>query len=145
MIQLVRIIDELPDDFERLRDEAVAQGHRHVELLGQDWNSGAQRFALDGEALLAAYQDGELVGIGALAIAPTVTAEPTLRIACLFVSPSARRAGIARTIVAALVQEGFDNAALVTANSGAADADAFWQAQGFLPVAGQAWSHELHR
>ena len=145
MIQLVRIIDDLPDDFERLRAEAAADGHRHIERLSQDWNNGTQRFADDGEALLAAYQAGELVGIGAITREPSTITEPALRLRRLFVSPGARRNGVARTIVAALVQEGFDNAALLAVHAGDAIAVAFWEAQGFQPVAGQAWSHELRR
>lgn len=145
MIQLVRIIDELPDDFERLRTEAAANGHRHIERLSQDWNSGTQRFANDGEALLAAYQAGELVGIGAITREPSKIAEPALRLRRLFVSPGARRNGVARSIVAALIQEGFDSAALLTVHAGDATAVTFWEAQGFRNVAGQAWSHELRR
>lgn len=145
MIQLVRIIDDLPGDFERLQAEAAADGHRHIEQLDQDWNSGTQRFAGDGEALLTAYQGGELVGLGAISREPSKITEPTIRLRRLFVSPGARRNGVARTIVAALVQEGFDNAALLTAHAGDATAIGFWEAQGFQPVAGQAWSHELRR
>lgn len=143
MIQLVRIIDELPDDFERLEAEATAEGHRHIEGLSQDWSSGTQRFAGDGEALLVAYQAGELVGVGTSTLEPTERHAQALRIRHLFVSPGARRGGVARTIVAALIQEGLDNAALITVHAGAFDA--FWNAQGFQPVAGQAWSHELRR
>lgn len=145
MIQLVRIIDELPGDFERLRSAATAEGHRHLERLDEDWNSGAQRFAGDGEALLAAYQEGELVGIGALTRGPFETAEPALLMRGPFVSPQARRGGVARTLVAALVQEGFDNAALITVHADAPAAGAFWEAQGFQPVMGLNWTHELRR
>ena len=56
MFQLVRVTDELPGDFERLRSAAAADGYRHLDRLSQDWLTGAQRFAGDGEALLAAYQ-----------------------------------------------------------------------------------------
>ena len=106
---------------------------------------GAQRFAGDGEALLAAYQEGDLVGIGGVTREPSKSAEPALRLRRLFVHPGARRNGAARTIVAALVHEGFDNAPLLTAHAGDARATAFWEAQGFQPVTGRAWSHELRR
>ncbi len=145
MIQLVRVIDDLPGDFERLRSAATAEGHRHLDRLSQDWNSGAQRFAGDGEALLTAYQESDLVGIGGITREPSETVEPALRMRRLFVRPDARRTGVARTIVAALVQEGFDNAALLTVHTGDRTASAFWKAQGFQQVAGHAWSHELRR
>ena len=145
MFQLVRVTDELPGDFERLRSAAAADGHRHLDRLSQDWLTGAQRFAGDGEALLAAYQEGDLVGIGGVTREPSKSAEPALRLRRLFVHPGARRNGAARTIVAALVHEGFDNAPLLTAHAGDARATAFWEAQGFQPVTGRAWSHELRR
>lgn len=145
MIQLVRVIEELPGDFERLRSAAAAEGHRHLDRLGQEWSSGAQRFAGNGEALLTAYQEGELVGIGGITHEASEATEPALRMRRLFVHPDARRTGVARTIVAALIQEGFDNAALLTVHAGDRTASAFWEAQGFNRVAGRTWSLELHR
>ena len=145
MFQLVRVTDELPGDFERLRSAATAEGYRHLDRLSQDWNSHAQRFAGAGEVLLAAYREGELVGVGGVTREPSDIAEPALRLRRLFVHASARRNGAGRTIVAALVHEGFDNAPLLTVNAGDAVASAFWEAQGFRPVAGRAWSHELRR
>lgn len=145
MIQLVRVIDELPGDFERLRSAATAEGHRHLDRLGHEWSSGVQRFAGSGEALLTAYQEGELVGIGGITHEASEAAEPALRMRRPFVHPDARRTGVARTIVAALIQEGFDNAALLTVHAGDGTASAFWEAQGFHRVVGRAWSLELHR
>ena len=45
MFQLVRVTDELPGDFDRLRSAAAADGYRHLDRLSQDWLTGAQRFA----------------------------------------------------------------------------------------------------
>jgi GNAT superfamily N-acetyltransferase len=145
MIQLVRIFDHLPEGFDRIRAEAAAEGHRHMDRLADDWTSGAQRFDGDGQALLAAFLDGDLVGVGGITREPTVVTELALRMRRLFVSARARRAGVARAIASALAQEGFGHAALITAHAGNPGADAFWEAQGFRRVDGRPWSHELRR
>lgn len=145
MIQLIRIFDDLPEGFDALRAEATAEGHRNMNRLAADFESGAQRFDRDGEALLAALVGGELAGIGGLTLEPTESSEPTLRMRRLYVGTAHRRAGVARTIVMALVQEGFGYAGLLTVHAGNPGADAFWIAQGFTPVEGRAWSHELRR
>lgn len=144
-VQLVRISDELPTDFPRLRAEADAEGHRHMARLETDWASGAQRFDREGEALLAAFAGGELVGIGGLTHEPEPAGEPALRMRRLYVSPDARRSGVARAIASALTQEGFGHVALLTVHAGNPGADAFWGAQGFTLVSGRPWSHELRR
>ena len=143
MIQLVRIFDDLPEGFDILRAEAAAEGHQHMARLAADFESGAQRFDRDGEALLAAFVGGALAGIGGLTIEPTETAEPALRMRRLYVAKAHRRAGVARTLATALIQEGLGHAALLTVHAGNPGADAFWEAQGFKPVQGRAWSHEL--
>lgn len=145
MIQLVRIMDALPDGFEQLCDEAKAEGHRHMARLADDWACGAQRFDRDGEALLAAYLEGDLVGVGGLTLEPTPTAEPALRMRRLYVSPGSRRAGVARAIASALAQEALGQVALITVHAGDDGAARFWEAQDFKPVEGRPWSHELRR
>jgi GNAT superfamily N-acetyltransferase len=145
MIQLVRIFHDLPEGFEALRAEAVAEGHRHMDRLAEDFASGVQRFDRDGEVLLAAFVEGELAGIGGVTHEPTEMIEPALRMRRLYVAQARRRDGVARTIAAALAQEGFGHVALITVHAGNPGADAFWEAQGFTPVDGHPWSHELRR
>ncbi|WP_334162005.1 GNAT family N-acetyltransferase [Phenylobacterium sp.] len=139
MVQLVRILDDLPDGFEALRAEAEAEGHRHLTRLAQEWAENPGRFA----AVLAAFAGGELMGVGALTPEPAPAPEPALRMRRLYVSKAARRQGVARTIASALLQEALDQVSLVTVHAGNPDAALFWEAQGFSPVAGAAWSHEF--
>ncbi len=145
MIQLVRVFDDLPEGFAALRDEAQAEGHRHMSRLAEEWTSGAQRFAGDGEALLAAMLGGDLVGVGGITLEPTEASESALRMRRLYVAPRARRMGVARTLATALAQEGFGHAALITVHAGNPAADLFWEAQDFERVSGRPWSHELRR
>jgi GNAT superfamily N-acetyltransferase len=141
MLQLVRLESDLPDGFERLRAEADAEGHRHMARLADELASGATRF----EALLAAFVDGEFVGVGGMTLEPGETHEPALRMRRLYVSPRARRTGVARTLASALLQEALDRVALVTVHAGGPEAAMFWEAQGFDAVRGRAWSHQLSR
>ena len=141
MLQLVRIDHDLPDGFERLRAEAEAEGHRNMTRLAEELTSGATWF----EALFAAFDDGELLGVGGMTVEPAETPEPALRMRRLYVSPRARRMGVARTLASALLQEAFDQVGLVTVHAGGEDAVRFWRSQAFAPVEGHAWSHELRR
>jgi GNAT superfamily N-acetyltransferase len=145
MIQLVRIFDDLPEGFDALRAEAAAEGHGNMDRLAVDWASGAQRFDREGEALLAAFVDGELAGIGGITVEPTATEAAALRMRRLYVARPHRRGGVARTIASALAQEAFGSAAWITVHAGNPGAEAFWEAQGFIRVRGRPWSHELRR
>lgn len=145
MIQLIRIIDDLPEGFDALLADAAAEGVRNMALLADDWASGDQRFQGDGEALLGALLAGTLVGVGGLSVEPD-TIEPALRVRRFYVRPDFRRQGVARTLASALIQEGLDQVDLLTVNAAASPAAApFWKAQGFSPDAAGPWTHVLRR
>ena len=139
MVQLVRVIETLPDGFDALRAEAEAEGHRHLTRLAQEWAQDPGQFT----AVLAAFAGGELAGVGALTPEPEPAPQPALRMRRLYVAKAARRQGVARTLANALLQEALDQVRLVTVHAGNPDAALFWTAQGFAPVAGAAWSHEF--
>jgi GNAT superfamily N-acetyltransferase len=61
----------------------------------------------------------------------------------LFVTASARRRGVARTLADALLQEALQHTRRVTVHAGSAEAERFWEALGYERVEGRAWSHEL--
>ena len=145
MIQLIRIIDDLPDGFDALLADAAAEGVGNMALLARDWAGGDQRFERDGEALLGALLAGELAGIGGLSV-ETAAAEPARRVRRFYVRHAFRRQGVARTLASALVQEALDQVDLLTCNAAASPAAApFWEAQGFSPDATGPWTHVLRR
>lgn len=145
MIQLVRIIDELPEGFDALLADAASEGVRNMALLADGWASGDQRFESDGEALLGALLAGELAGIGGLSV-ETAATEPARRVRRFYVRPAFRRQGVARTLASALVQEALDQVDLLTCNAAASPAAApFWEAQGFSSDASGPWTHVLRR
>jgi GNAT superfamily N-acetyltransferase len=139
VIQLVRIDRDVPEGFARLRAEAEAEGHRHMTRLAEELASGATRF----EALFAAFDDGDLLGVGGMTVEPSEAPEPAIRMRRLYVSPRARRRGVARTLASALLQEALGQVALITVHAGGEQAARFWNAQGFTAVENHAWSHEF--
>ena len=141
MLQLVRLETDLPAGFDALRAEADAEGHRNMARLAEELATGSTRF----EALFAAMLGGELVGIGGMTLEPEATAEPAIRMRRLYVARRARLGGVARTLASALIQEAWDSVALLTVHAGNPGAARFWEAQGFGPVEGRPWSHELRR
>jgi GNAT superfamily N-acetyltransferase len=106
--------------------------------LAAEW---AERPAMF-HALIAAWRDGGLVGVGGITDEPEPAAEPAWRMRRLYVAPAARRQGVARTLVNALLQEALGAVRLVTVHAPAAEAARFWDAMGFSAVAGRAWSLE---
>jgi GNAT superfamily N-acetyltransferase len=92
---------------------------------------------------MTAWREGGLVAVGGITDEPEPAAEPAWRMRRLYVAPAARRMGVARTLVNALLQEALGAVRLVTVHAPAAKAARFWEAVGFSAVAGRPWSHEL--
>jgi GNAT superfamily N-acetyltransferase len=145
LIQLIRIIDDLPDGLPALLADAASEGVGNMARLADGWVSGGQRFDGDGEALLGALLAGELAGIGGLSVEPAAH-EPARRVRRFYVRPAFRRQGVARTLASALIQEALDQVDLLTCNAAASPAAApFWEAQGFSPDTSGPWTHVLRR
>lgn len=144
MLQIVRVSDDLPDGFATLRVEAAAEGYRHMERLADDWASGAERFDKAGEALFAAYVEGELAGVGGVTREPSDPEGDVMRARRLYVLPRFRGTGAGRALVSAIVQQAFEEASRCTVNAGR-DAPEFWDRMGFARVDAPALTHELRR
>jgi len=136
MVQLVRLEGELPEGFADLRAEADAEGHRNMARLEAEITESPEMFT----ALLAAFGAGELLGIGGLTPDP---ADPSgQRMRRLYVRSDGRGRGVGRAIANALLNEALGITSLVTVHAGDAEAGQFWEAMGFTPATGKAWSHE---
>ena len=145
MIQLIRIIDDLPEGFDALLVDAASEGVRNMALLAEGWAGGDQRFDRNGEALLGALVAGELAGIGGLSVEPAAS-EPARRVRRFYVRPASRRQGVGSALASALIQEALDQVDLLTCNAAASPAAApFWETQGFSPDASGPWTHMLRR
>jgi len=145
MLQLVRILEDLPDDFPALRAEAKAEGWTHIERLALDWAIGTVRFDKEGEALFAAFIGGELAGIGGMVVDPV---DPTAsRIRKFYVRRDFREQGVARALAGALMQEAIHAGRGVTVSVTETQLPEFWETLGFRPTpcpeARRPWSHRL--
>lgn len=145
-IQIVRLADSLPDDFEALRSEAGAESYRFVEGLREEWLAGRYSDSDDRFAAFAAFQEGELAGIGALTPDPYDPGADLLRVRHVYVRPLHRSAGVGRVLAAALIQQGLALARRLSLRAADPRAAAFWEANGFRPDAdGARRSHLLTR
>lgn len=137
MVQLVRVDGDLPEGFAALRAEADAEGHRNLSRLADEMAGAPELFT----ALLAAFDGGDLVGVGGLTAEP---ADPSAqRMRRLYVAPRARRAGVGRALANALLNEALGLTRHVTVHAGDPAAARFWEALGFAAVEGRPWSHEF--
>jgi len=105
-VQIVRLSDTLPDDFEELRNEAGAEAYRFVESLREEWLAGHYAAGDDRFAVFAAFREGGLAGVGALTPDPYDPAPDLLRVRHVYVRPLHRAAGAGRALAAALIQQG---------------------------------------
>ena len=137
-LSLERMTDTLPIGFTELDADAKADGHGHLTRLAAEFAQSPAIF----HAIFACHLDGELAGIGAITDEPALTSQPTWRMRRLYVHRRFRRRNVARAIANALLQEAAENVSTVTVHAGNDDAARFWEALGFSPVAGRAWSHE---
>jgi GNAT superfamily N-acetyltransferase len=145
LIQLIRIIDDLPDGFPALLADAASEGVGNMARLADGWAGGDQRFDGDGEALLGALMAGTLTGVGGLSV-ESATTEPARRVRRFYVRPDVRRQGVGGALATALIQEALDQVDLLTVNAAASPAAApFWEAQGFSRNASGPWTHVLRR
>jgi GNAT superfamily N-acetyltransferase len=128
----------LPPDLVELAVDAAADGQRMLDVLREDFESGALRFDGPGEALFGAYSGDLLVGLGGLTRDPYLRGERAGRVRRLYVRRSARRHGAGRMLVRAIVGEA-RVAGWPRLRARAPDAAfAFYEACGFLRVVGEA-------
>lgn len=133
MVQIVRVVENLPEGFEALRAQAQAEGVRNMTLLADEWTDGSNRFDEPG-ALFAAFLDGDLAGVGGLTPQAGL-ARPAMRMRRLYVAHGFRRSGVGQALATAMIQQGLQEASILTANARAsAAAGPFWEALGFAPA-----------
>ena len=140
MTRLERVADTLPPFLDGLREEACLNGYRMLDRLTSEWVSGTNRFDRPGEALLAAYADDVLAGIGGLTLEPAIAG--ALRMRRFYVRIAYRRLGIARALAEALLADVRRSGRRVTANA-APGSEPFWEALGFAREQSGGYTHIL--
>lgn len=134
----------LPSGLDALRQEADREGIRIVSTVIERWVDGTQRYDQPGEALLVARFAGQerAVAVGGLAWCPNV--DGALRVRRFYVSPSARRRGVARALAQRLIADGAAHTWLLSCNAQASPAaPPFWESLGFVPVDADGITHRL--
>jgi GNAT superfamily N-acetyltransferase len=142
-MQIVRVIEALPEGFDALLADALAEGVNNMALLAAQWADGDERFDGPDEGLFAGLVGGEMAGVGGVT-RETGAGEPAMRMRRLYVRPAFRRSGLGRTLAGAMMQQGFAAAPLLTANARATPAaPPFWEAMGFAPADRPGFTHWL--
>lgn len=142
MVNVLRIVEALPDGFDVICAEAAVEGVRNMAMLAMEFSAPDAPFAEPG-ALFAVFVEGNLAGIGGVT-PETGLAEPAMRMRRLYVRPAFRRSGVARALAGAMMQQGFQAAPLLTLNAAASPAaPPFWEAMGFAPVDWPRVTHAL--
>jgi GNAT superfamily N-acetyltransferase len=129
-IEIVFVKDALPPGFEVLRYAAEGEAYSMLAVLAREWADGTNRFDRPGEALVAAYDAGQLVGMGAMSQDPYVAG--ALRMRRFYVSSRHRRRGIGRAIAGALLERVETAGKTITLDAPQAEAARFWEALGFI-------------
>ncbi len=127
----------LPEDFEELAADAIADGQKLLEVLREDWDSGALRFDGPGDALFVARAGGALIGIGGLTRDPYLAGEAAGRVRRLYVRRAARRHGAGRALVAAMAAAARDAGWPRLRVRAPAAAFGFYESCGFLRTVGE--------
>jgi GNAT superfamily N-acetyltransferase len=134
-------IAALPEGFAELEADARADGQKMLSVLREDWESGAIRFDAPGEALFAAFAGNALAGIAGLTRDPYPTAEEAGRVRRLYVRRTARRRGVGRALVLAIVEAAALGPWERLRVRAPAEAFAFYDACGFMRCVEKAATH----
>jgi GNAT superfamily N-acetyltransferase len=133
-VQIVRLEESLPDDFEALRAEAIAEGYNFVDGLQREWSDGDYSRGDGRRATFAAFAAGSLAGIGAVTPDPYDPEPDLMRIRHVYVRPGHRGTGAGRMLAAALLQQGLALASRLSLHAADQRAAAFWESLGFRPA-----------
>jgi GNAT superfamily N-acetyltransferase len=93
-------LDDIPADrFAEMLAESEVSGYRFLRRVADEWESGVNRFARPGEALLVAERGGQWVGVCGLSIDPYLDDPRVGRVRNVYVLAACRRTGIGRRLV----------------------------------------------
>jgi len=136
-IEALREINHL----EPLLGASVAEGHRHIARLVDDYRSGANRFAGRGEVLLIARAEDEVV-LGVCGL--NATARPGIgRLRRFYVLPAKRSQGIGAALLEQIVRAARLHFTRLELRTNDPRAAAFYFSHGFQAVQREDATHEL--
>lgn len=134
----------LPAAIAPLQQAASAEGFRFIDRLANDWQAGTNRFAAQGETLLAAWQGETMLAIGGLNRDPYRPEPGIARLRHLYVLPAARRTGVASALVSALLTHAAAHFHRVRLRA-TPQAVPLYLRLGFTPVEDETATHQIER
>ena len=93
------------EGFDVLLQESIAEGYDMLRRLIDDWEADRNRFSRLGERLLSAHKRGRLVGICGRSIDPYTEGPRIGRVRRLYVRREARRQGVGRDLLGAIIAD----------------------------------------
>ena len=123
-----------PYDWSEILDASQAEGHRMVERLLADFKTGTNQFALQGEILLAHLRGKTIVAVAGLNQEQETRFGKGGRIRRLYVIPSRRDKGLARSLIEEISSFARGQHEVLTVNVGTVEARGFYEHLGFDPV-----------
>lgn len=115
----------------KLVEESTIEGFRHLKRLVSDYEAGTNRFDKDGEALFIATKNGDIIGVCGLNQDPLAGSKEVGRVRRLYVLPDARRFGIGRLLMEAVITEAKNYYRMLVLKTDNPVADLFYQSIGF--------------
>jgi N-acetylglutamate synthase-like GNAT family acetyltransferase len=130
-------VHALPPDLEgELTAAANLEGFRPIQWLRDEWEAGANRFSLPGEAFYTARMDGRPVGVCGVNQDPFAQEVKIARLRRLYVIPELRRKGVGRQLVKRALEDAVKYFEVIRLRTVKADSAAFFEAAGFTKVKG---------
>ncbi|MEM9448257.1 MAG: GNAT family N-acetyltransferase, partial [Cyanobacteria bacterium P01_E01_bin.6] len=135
---IVSQVFDLPRDTAILAELARLEGHRNIDRLVADYDSGDNRFDLPGEALfILQSKEGASLGIGGINIDPYFD-EPSIgRARRLYIHPEYRRMGLGALLVQKIEAHASTSFSSIQLYTASPEASAFYKSLGYKEVFNQ--------
>ncbi|MGM0880731.1 MAG: GNAT family N-acetyltransferase [Bacillota bacterium] len=114
-----------------LVEESLAEGHRHLFRLIDEYKSGKNKFSEKGEGLFAAFYNERVIGICGLNIDPYLNDMTICRVRRLYVLKEFRRHGIGRRLIGVVINEAKKHFKVIVLNTDNPVADLFYRSLRF--------------
>lgn len=132
---ILRRLSSLPEAFVALRDASATEGHGMLNVLEQEWQARIECFDRAGSALFGAWRGDALCGIAGLTRDPYCADHGIGRVRRCYVHPGARRAGVGRMLVTAVIVASAAEGDRLLRLRAPAEAFAFYERLGFQRIA----------
>ncbi len=125
----VKVIRDLPEDFDTLLSESVEEGFEFLQKLKSEWDDKTNRFDLDGEFLLAVFKKKQCIGIGGLNLDPYLNDPMIGRVRHFYILREFRGKGAGKKLLQDIMRRSsFDRVRLRAMTE---DAAKFYEKMGF--------------